>query len=120
LIRRRKFPVVGDGGGVWSFVHIEDAADATVAAVERGRRGIYNIVDDEPAPVADWLPAVAAGLGAGPPHHVPRWLGRLLAGEAGTVMMTDVRGASNAKAKRELGWQPGHPSWRDGLARSAA
>jgi nucleoside-diphosphate-sugar epimerase len=120
LVRKRRFPVVGGGAGVWSFVHIEDAADATVAAVERGRRGIYNIVDDEPAPVSDWLPALAASLGAGSPRRVPRWVGRLLAGEAATVMMTDVRGASNAKAKRELGWEPGHPTWRDGFARSAA
>lgn len=119
-IRRRKFPIVGDGGGVWSFIHIEDAADATVAAVEHGRRGIYNIVDDEPAPVAEWLPAMAQALGAKPPHRVPRWLGRLLAGEAATVMMTEVRGASNAKAKRELGWAPRHPSWRQGVAGAAA
>lgn len=120
LIRRRRFPVVGDGAGVWSFVHIEDAADATVAAVERGRRGIYNIVDDEPAPVAEWLPAIAAALGAKPPHRVPRTLGRLLAGEAAVVMMTEVRGASNTKAKRELGWQPRHASWRDRLTELAA
>jgi nucleoside-diphosphate-sugar epimerase len=116
LIRRRGFPVVGNGAGVWSFVHIEDAADATVAAVEHGRRGIYNVVDDEPAPVAEWLPAVAKAVGARAPRHVPRWLGRLLAGEAATVMMTEVRGASNAKAKRELGWEPGHPTWRQGIA----
>ena len=115
-IRRRRFPVVGDGAGVWSFVHIEDAADATVAAVERGTRGIYNIVDDEPARVAEWLPVVASSLGARPPRRVPRRLGRLLAGEAVAVMMTEVRGASNAKAKRELGWKPGHPSWRQALA----
>ena len=115
LIRKRKFPLVGDGAGVWSFVHIEDAADATVAAVERGRRGIYHVVDDEPAPVAEWLPAVAEAAGAKPPRHVPRWLGRLLAGEAGAVMMTEVRGASNAKAKRELDWRPSHPSWREGF-----
>jgi nucleoside-diphosphate-sugar epimerase len=116
MIRKRKFPVVGDGAGVWSFVHVADAAEATVAAVERGRRGIYNIVDDEPAPVAEWLPALAGELGAKPPRHVPRWLGRLLAGEAATVMMTEVRGASNAKAKRELGWAPRHRSWREGVA----
>jgi nucleoside-diphosphate-sugar epimerase len=115
MIRRRRFPIVGDGGGVWSFVHVVDAAEATVSAVEHGRRGIYNIVDDEPARVADWLPAVAAGLGAKPPRRVPRWLGRLLAGEAAAIMMTEVRGASNAKAGRELGWRPAHPSWREGL-----
>ncbi len=116
MIRKRRYPVVGDGGGVWSFIHIEDAAEATVAAIERGRRGVYNIVDDEPAPVSEWLPAVAAAVGAKPPWHVPRLLGRLLAGKAATVMMTEVRGASNAKAKRELGWQPRHPSWREGFA----
>jgi nucleoside-diphosphate-sugar epimerase len=120
LIRRRKFPVVGDGAGVWSFVHIEDAADATLAAVERGSRGVYNIVDDDPAPVAEWLPAVAAVAGAKPPRHVPRWLGRALAGEAAAVMMTEVRGASNEKAKRQLGWQPAHSSWREGFAEAVA
>jgi nucleoside-diphosphate-sugar epimerase len=119
LIRRRRFPVVGSGAGVWSFIHIEDAAEATVAAVERGH-GIYNIVDDEPAAVAEWLPGVAAALGAKPPHRVPRLVGRLVAGEAATVMMTEVRGASNAKAKRELGWQPRHPTWREGFAEEAA
>ena len=119
-IRRRTFPVVGNGAGVWSFIHIGDAADATVAAVERGRRGIYNIVDDEPAPVAEWLPAVAGAVGAKPPHRVPRALGRLLAGEAAAIMMTEVRGASNAKAKRELGWRPVHASWREGYAELAA
>jgi nucleoside-diphosphate-sugar epimerase len=120
LVRRRKFPLVGDGAGVWSFIHIEDAAEATVAATERGRRGIYNIVDDEPAPVAEWLPAMASAVSAPAPRHVPRWLGRMLAGEAAAVMMTEVRGASNAKAKRELGWEPKHPSWRDGFAGVAA
>jgi len=120
LIRRRRFPIVGDGGGVWSFVHIEDAAQATVEAVEHGRRGIYNVVDDEPATVAEWLPSVAAALGAKPPRRVPRAVGRLLAGEPATVMMTEVRGASNAKAKRELGWRPRHASWRESLGREAA
>jgi nucleoside-diphosphate-sugar epimerase len=121
LIRGRKFPVVGDGAGVWSFVHIADAAEATVAAVTHGRPGsVYNIVDDDPAPVAEWLPAAAHALGAKPPRHVPRWLGRLAAGEVGVVMMTEVRGASNDKAKRELGWQPRHPSWREGFAQAAA
>ena len=119
-IRERKFPVVGDGGGVWSFVHIEDAADATVAAVTRGRPGIYNIVDDDPAPVREWLPALASALDAKPPRRIPRWLGRLAAGEMATLMMTDVRGASNEKAKRELGWAPRHPSWREGFAEVAA
>lgn len=119
-IRKRRFPVVGSGGGVWSFVHIGDAADATLAAIERGRRGVYNIVDDHPAAVAEWLPAVAGVLGAKPPRRVPRSLGRVLAGEPATVMMTEVRGASNAKAKRELGWQPSHPSWLEGFAAVAA
>jgi nucleoside-diphosphate-sugar epimerase len=109
-IRKRRFPLVGDGAGVWSFIHIEDAAEATVAALEHGHRGIYNIVDDEPVRTADWLPAVARAIGAKPPRRVPFWLGRLLGGEAIAIMMTEVRGASNAKAKRELGWEPKHPS----------
>ncbi len=116
MIRRRKFPLVGDGGGVWSFIHVADAAEATVAAVEHGSRGVYNVVDDDPAPVAKWLPALAEELGAKKPVRVPRFIGRLFAGEAGVVMMTELRGASNAKAKRELGWRPAHPSWRQGLA----
>jgi nucleoside-diphosphate-sugar epimerase len=115
MVRKRKFPVVGDGAGVWSFIHIADAAEATVAALEHGRRGIYNVVDDDPAPVAEWLPALARELGAKQPMRVPRLVGRLLAGEPGSVMMTQIRGASNAKAKRELGWRPGHPSWRQGF-----
>jgi nucleoside-diphosphate-sugar epimerase len=115
-VRKRRFPIVGDGGGVWSHVHIDDAAAATVAAVERGRPGIYNVVDDEPAPVREWLPVLASALGAKPPRRIPRWLARLAAGEAATLMMTDVRGASNAKAKRELGWQPRYASWRQGFA----
>jgi 2-alkyl-3-oxoalkanoate reductase len=116
-VRRRQFPLIGEGGGLWSFVHIEDAAGATAAAVERGRAGIYQIVDDEPAPVREWLPALAEALGAKPPQRLPRWLGRLLAGEAATVMMTESRGASNAKAKRELGWTLRYPSWRVGFAK---
>ena len=116
LVRKRKFPVVGDGGGVWSFIHVADAADATVAAIEHGQRGVYNVVDDDPAPVAEWLPALARELGAKKPMRVPRFVGRLVAGEAGVVMMTDIRGASNAKAKRELGWSPAHSSWRQGFA----
>jgi nucleoside-diphosphate-sugar epimerase len=116
MIRRRRLPLVGRGGGVWSFTHVDDAAGATVAALERGRRGLYNIVDDEPVPVAEWLPALASTLGAKPPIRIPRWVGRLAAGEGVAVMMTEVRGASNEKAKRELGWQPRFPSWRQGFA----
>ena len=119
-IRKRRFPIVGDGAGVWSFVHIADAAEATVAAVERGGAGILNVVDDDPAAVRAWLPYAAETVGAKPPRRVPRWLGRLLAGEAATVMMTEVRGASNAKAKRELGWQPRHPTWREGFREAVA
>jgi nucleoside-diphosphate-sugar epimerase len=111
LVRERKFPLVGDGGGVWSFIHVADAAEATVAAVEHGARGAYNVVDDDPAPVAEWLPALARMLGAQQPTQAPR----LAAGEAGAVLMTELRGASNAKAKRELGWRPAHPSWRQGF-----
>ncbi len=115
MIRKRRFPIVGEGTGVLSFIQIEDAAAATVAAVERGERGIYNVTDDEPARVSEWLPALADAVGAKPPRRVPRWLGRLLAGEVGDVMMNEVRGASNAKAKRELGWQLRYPSWRLGF-----
>lgn len=114
-VRHRRVPVIGGGRGVWSFIHIDDAARATVAAVERGAPGIYNIVDDEPAPVADWLPTLARILGAKPPLRFPAWLGRQAIGEHGVVMMTEIRGASNAKAKRELGWQPRWASWRDGF-----
>jgi nucleoside-diphosphate-sugar epimerase len=116
LIRKRKFPLVGDGAGVWSFIHVADAADATVAAIEQGSRGVYNVVDDDPTPVAEWLPALAQTLGAKKPMRVPRFVGRLFAGEAGVMMMTALRGASNAKAERELGWRPAHPSWRQGFA----
>ena len=115
-IAKRKFPIIGDGAGVWSFIHVADAADATVEALDHGAPGIYSIVDDDPAPVREWLPKVAARVGAKPPRRIPRWLGRLLGGELATVMMTDVHGFSNAKAKRELGWTPGHPSWRTTLA----
>jgi nucleoside-diphosphate-sugar epimerase len=115
-IRKRRFPIIGDGGGVWSHVHVDDAAAATAIAVELGKRGIYNVVDDEPAPVREWLPVLASALNAKPPRRVPRWLGRLLAGETATVMMTEVRGASNEKAKRELGWKPRYASWRLGFA----
>ena len=114
-IRKRQFPVIGDGGGVWSHIHIDDAAGATAVAVEHGPAGIYYIVDDEPASVREWLPVLASALDAKPPRRIPRWLGRLAAGEAATVMMTEARGASNAKAKRELGWQLRYPSWRVGF-----
>jgi nucleoside-diphosphate-sugar epimerase len=120
LIRKRRLPVFGNGAGLWSFIHIEDAAEATLAAIEHGRRGIYNIVDDEPAPTSEWLPGAAAALHAKPPRHVPRLVGRLLGGQAATVMMTEARGASNAKAKRELGWQPRHRTWREGFAKATA
>ena len=115
MIRKRRFPLVGDGGGVWSFIHIADAAEATVAAVTHGARGVYNVVDDDPAPVAEWLPALAQALGAKKPIRVPRFIVRLVAGQAGVVMLTDARGASNAKAKRELAWRPAYPSWRQGF-----
>ena len=116
LVRERKYPLVGDAAGVWSFIHVRDAAEATVAAIEHGSPGIYNIVDDDPAPVSEWLPALAQELGARKPIHVPRFVGRLFAGEVGVVMMTELRGASNAKARRELGWRPTHSSWRQGFA----
>ena len=119
-IRHRKFPIVGGGTGIWSFVHIEDAAEATAIAVERGAPGVYNVVDDNPSAVKEWLPEAARELGAKRPMRVPRWLGRIMAGEAATVMMTEIRGASNAKAKRELGWTPRHPSLVGALAAGAA
>jgi nucleoside-diphosphate-sugar epimerase len=115
-VRKRRFPIIGDGGGVFSYIHVDDAAAATVAAIDHGQPGIYNVVDDEPAPVREWLPVLASELGAKPPRRIPRWLGRLAAGEAATLMMTEARGASNAKAKRELGWQPRYASWRQGFA----
>jgi nucleoside-diphosphate-sugar epimerase len=119
-IRRRRFPIVGEGGAVWSFVHVDDAASATVAAIEGGKPGVYNVVDDEPAPVALWLPELAAAIGAKSPLRVPVWLGRLFAGELGVLLMTDTRGSSNAKAKRELSWQPIYASWRDGFRHGLA
>lgn len=117
-VRRRRFPVVGEGSGLWSFVHVDDAADATVAAVERGAPGVYNVVDDEPAPMRGWLPVYAEAVGAKPPRRVPVWLARLVAGSAVAGMATILPGAANAKAKSELGWQPAHPSWRTGFAES--
>jgi 2-alkyl-3-oxoalkanoate reductase len=114
-IRKRRFPIIGAGTGVWSLVHIDDVATATVAAAERGAPGVYNIVDDEPAPVADWLPYLAETVGAKPPRHVPIWLGRLAGGDFAVSIMNEIRGSSNAKAKRELGWQPKYSSWREGF-----
>lgn len=114
-LRRRRFPLVGKGTGVWSFIHIDDAAAATVAAVERGAPGIYNVVDDEPAPVAEWLPVLAAAVGAPPPRRVPAWLARILIGEHAVTLMTQNRGASNQKAKRDLIWKPRYGSWRQGF-----
>jgi nucleoside-diphosphate-sugar epimerase len=117
LVRRRRMPLLGDGGDWWSFVHVEDAALAAVAAIDRGEPGqIYNVVDDEPAQVKEWLPALATMLGARPPRHIPAWIGRLVAGEHMVEMMTLVRAGSNEKAKRELGWRPTHRSWRAGFA----
>lgn len=115
LVRKRQLPIIGDGAGVWSFVHIDDAAMATVAAMTCSSPGIYNIADDEPAPVARWLPELARAVSALPPRHVPVWLGRLVVGEVGVSMMTQIRGASNLKAKSELGWQPRYASWREGF-----
>jgi 2-alkyl-3-oxoalkanoate reductase len=115
MIRKRKLPIVGDGAGIWSWTHLDDAAAATVAALERGRRGVYNIIDDEPAKVSEWLPYLAETVGAKPPMRVPVWFARLAAGEVVVKFMTEARGASNEKAKRELGWQPAWPSWREGF-----
>jgi len=115
LVRRRKLPIVGDGGGVWSWIHLDDAAAATVAAVEHGSPGVYNVVDDDPAPVSEWLPYLADVVGAKAPLRLPAWLGRLAAGEVATRMMTEIRGSANAKAKHELGWQPLWASWRQGF-----
>jgi nucleoside-diphosphate-sugar epimerase len=114
-VRKRQFPIVGDGGGYTSFIHLEDAAAATALAVEHDGPAIYNIVDDDPAPAREWLPVYAQALGAKPPRHFPTWVARLLAGEAAVVMNTSARGASNAKAKRELDWTPRYPSWRQGF-----
>jgi nucleoside-diphosphate-sugar epimerase len=119
-VRKRQYPIIGDGGGVTSFIHLDDAAAATVLALEQDGPGIFNIVDDEPAPAREWLPVLAQALGAKPPRTFPTWLARLIAGEAAVVMGTEARGASNAKAKRELGWTPRHPSWRQGFAAAYA
>jgi nucleoside-diphosphate-sugar epimerase len=115
-LRRRRVPLIGDAEGWWSFLHIDDAAAATAIAIERGGAGIYSIVDDAPAPVGDWLPALAAKLGAQPPRRVPKWLARIAAGEHIVMLMTETRAGSNAKATRELSWEPAHASWRQGFA----
>ncbi|TQM35227.1 NAD-dependent epimerase/dehydratase family protein [Pseudonocardia cypriaca] len=115
LVRARKMPIVGTGSGVWSFIHLDDAASATVAAVERGAAGVYNVVDDDPAPVAEWLPHLAEAVGAKPPMRLPVWLARVAAGEVVVRWMAEGRGASNEKAKRELDWRPVWSSWRDGF-----
>ncbi|MGH7571713.1 MAG: NAD-dependent epimerase/dehydratase family protein [Gemmatimonadota bacterium] len=114
-VRRRQMPIVGKGTGIWSFAHIDDVAGATLAAVERGAPGVYNVADDDPAPVAEWLPALAEAVGARPPRGIPAWLARLHVGAAGVAIMTENRGISSAKAKRELGWAPRWPSWREGF-----
>ena len=119
-VRRRRLPIVGKGSGVFSFIHVDDAADATVAAVERGAPGVYNVTDDEPAPMGEWVPVFARAAGAKPPRRVPVWLARLVAGKDVSNFAVSLRGASNEKAKRELGWRPAHPSWRSGFAESLA
>jgi nucleoside-diphosphate-sugar epimerase len=120
MVRKRRFPIVGDGNGIWSLVHIDDVARATALAVERGEAGIYNVVDSEPAPVREWLPYLAGVVGARPPRRLPTWLARLVAGEHTVALMTTSRGASNAKAKRELDWELRHPTWRGGFKELAA
>jgi 2-alkyl-3-oxoalkanoate reductase len=116
-VRKGRLPIVGDGAGIWSFSHTDDAAAAAMAAAERGAPGVYNIVDDDPAPVAVWLPELARAVGGRPPRHVPVWLGRLFVGDVGVSMMTRIRGVANGKAKRELGWKPSYESWREGFER---
>ncbi len=117
-VRRRRFPIVGGGEAVFSFVHVDDAAAATVAACERGAPGVYNVCDDEPAAVRDWLPAYARAVGAKPPRRVPKWLARMVAGKEAVAFATTLRGASNGKVKHELGWEPAYPSWRQGFAQA--
>jgi nucleoside-diphosphate-sugar epimerase len=120
LVRKRQFPLVGGGTGYCSWVHVDDAASATVLAVEQQAKGVFNIVDDEPAPASEWLPYLATCAGAKPPMRVPKWLARLLAGEVAVTMMTEGRGFSNAKARRELGWELRYPSWRKGFKEGLA
>jgi nucleoside-diphosphate-sugar epimerase len=115
MLRKRQVPVIGGGTGVWSFVEVTDAASATIAAVDHGAPGLYNVVDEDPAPVAEWLPYLARVAGAKPPLRVPAWLGRLLAGEFVVAQMTTSRGYTNEKARKELGWEPRYASWREGF-----
>ena len=115
MVRKRQLPMIGGGTGIWSFIEITDAAAATLAAVERGAPGVYNVVDSDPAPVAEWLPYLAKVAGAKPPLRVPAWLGRLLAGEFVVSQMTSARGSSNEKARKELGWELRYASWREGF-----
>jgi nucleoside-diphosphate-sugar epimerase len=117
-VRRRRLPIVGKGTGVFSFIHVDDAADATLAAIAGGAPGVYNVVDDEPAAMSEWVPALAEAAGAKPPLRVPVWLAKLVGGKQAATFASELRGASNEKAKRELGWQPAHPSWRTGFAES--
>jgi nucleoside-diphosphate-sugar epimerase len=119
-VRKRQFPIVGDGGGVTSFIHLEDAAAATVLALEQDGPALYNIVDDDPAPAREWIPVMAEALGAKPPRRFPVWLARMFAGEVGVMLGTDARGATNARAKDELGWTPRYPSWRQGFTAAYA
>lgn len=118
-VQRRRFPIVGEGTGTFSFLHVEDAAGATLAALDHGTPGVYNVVDDEPAPLHEWLPVYAEAIGAKPPRRVPFWLARLVAGKSVAEQAVALRGASNAKARRELGWQPSYPSWRQGFQEAA-
>jgi 2-alkyl-3-oxoalkanoate reductase len=120
LLRKRRFPMIADGSGVWSWIHLDDAAAATVAALERGEPGVYNITDDDPAPVSEWLPHLAEAVGAKPPMRVPAWLAKLMAGSVAVRWMTEGRGSSNAKARRELDWRPRWTSWREGFAHALA
>ncbi len=117
-VRRRRFPIIGAGDGTFSFIHVDDAAAAAIAAAERGAPGVYNVADDDPAPTREWLPAYAEAVGAKPPRRVPAWLARLVAGKEVVAFATGMRGAANAKAKRELDWEPGYPSWREGFQRA--
>jgi nucleoside-diphosphate-sugar epimerase len=116
MLRKRKLPIIGDGAGIWSFLHLDDAAAATVAALDRGAPDTYNVVDDDPAAESEWVPYLAELVGAKPPRRIPVWLARIAAGEVAVSMMTQIRGSSNAKAKRELGWEPRYRSWRDGFS----